>query len=72
MSNNINNNTSPFENYMVQIPEAENFPPTSISKITKIMTNLKQNNSVGWDNSCTTTLKFNVDVPASILSNSTP
>ena len=48
LSNNINNIILTFENYLVdQIPEAENFQPSSIPEITKIITNLKQSNSVG-------------------------
>ena len=57
-------------NYLVdQIPEAENFHQTSIPEITKIIANLKQSNSVGWDNISTTILKSNVNILAPILSN---
>ena len=46
LSYNINNNILTFKNYLVdQIPEAENFP-SSIPEITKIITNIKQSNSV--------------------------
>ena len=70
LSNNINNNILTFENYLVgQIPEAENFHPSSIPEITKIITNLKQSNSVGWDNIPATTLKSNINILAPILSN---
>ena len=70
LSNNINNNILTFENYLVdQIPEAENFQPSSIQEITKIITNLKQSNSVGWDNIPTTILKSNINILAPILCN---
>ena len=70
MSNNINNNSLKFENYLDQIPEAENFQPSSsIPEITKIITNLKQSNSVGWDNIPMTILKSNINILAPILSN---
>ena len=70
LSNSINNNILTFENYLVdQIPEAENFRPSSIPEITKIITNHKQSNSVGWDNIKTTILKSNIDILAPILSN---
>ena len=70
MSNNINNNIFIFKNYLVdQIPEAENFQPSSIQEITKIITKLKQSNSVGWDNIPTTILKSNINILAPILSN---
>ena len=63
LSNIINNNILIFENYLVdQILEAENFQPSLIPEITKIITNLKQSNSVGWDNNQTT-------IHAPILSN---
>ena len=40
LSNNINYKILTFENYLVdQIPEAENFQPSSIPEITKIITN---------------------------------
>ena len=52
-----------------QIPEAENFQPSSIPEITKIITNLKQSNSVGWDNITTIILKSNINILAPILSN---
>ena len=66
----INYNILTFENYLVdQIPEAENFQPSSIPEITKIITNLKQSNSVGWDNIPTTILKSNINILAPILSN---
>ena len=69
MSNNINNNILTFENYLVdQITEAENYQP-SIPEITKIIPNLKQSNSVGWDNIPTTILKSNINILAPILSN---
>ena len=68
LSNSINNNILTFENYLVdQIPEAENFQPSSIPEITKIITNLKQSNSVGWDNIPTTILKSNINILAPIL-----
>ena len=70
LSNSINNNILTFENYLVdQIPEAENFQPSSIPEITKIITTLKQSNSVGWDNIPTTILKSNINILAPILSN---
>ena len=70
LSNNINNNIFTFENYLVdQIPEAENFQPSSIPEITKIITNLKQSNSIGWDNIPTTILNSNINMIAPILSN---
>ena len=70
LSNNINNNILTFKNYLVdQISAAENFHPSSIPEITKIITNLKQSNSVGWDNIPTTILKSNVNILAPILSN---
>ena len=70
LSNNINNNILTFENYLVdQIPEAENIQPSSILEITKIITNLKQSNSVGWDNIPTTILKSNINILASLQSN---
>ena len=69
-SNSINNNILPFENYLIdQISEAENFQPSSIPEITNIITNLKQSNSVGWDNIPTTILKSNINILAPILSN---
>ena len=65
LSNNINNNILTFKNYLVdQIPEAENFQPSSIPKITKIITKLKQSNSVGWDNIPTTIRKSNINILA--------
>ena len=70
LSNNINNNMLTFKNYLVdQIPEAENFQPSSIPAITKIVSNLKQSNSVGWDNIPTTILKSNINILVPILSN---
>ena len=70
LSNNINNNILTFQNYLVdQISEAENFQPTSIPEITKIITNLKHSNSVDWDNIKTTILKSNINILAPILSN---
>ena len=70
MSNIINNNILTIENYLVdQTSEAENFQPSSILEITKIITNLKQSNSVGWDNIPTTILKPNINFLAPILSN---
>ena len=70
LSNTINNDILTFENYFVdQIPEAENFQPSSIPEITKIFTNLKQSNSVGWDNIPRTILKSNINILAPILSN---
>ena len=60
LSNNINKILT-FENYLVdQIPEAENFQPSSIPEMTKIITNLKQSNSVGWDNIPATIFKSNI------------
>ena len=59
-----------FENCLVdQISETENFQPSSIPEIIKIITNLKQSNSVGWDNIPTTILKSNINILAPILSN---
>ena len=70
MSNNINNNILTFENYLVdQIPEAENFQPSSIPEKTKIITNLQQRNNVGWDNIPTTILKYNINILTPILFN---
>ena len=70
LRDNINNNILTFKNDLVdQIPEAENFHPSSIPEITKIITNLKQSNSVGWDNIPTTILKSNINIFAPILSN---
>ena len=70
LSNNINNNILTFENYLVdQISEAENFQPSSIAEITKIISNLKQSKSVGWDNIQTTIIKSNINILAPILSN---
>ena len=70
LSNNINNYILTFENDVVdQILEAENFQPSSIPEITKIISILKQSNSVGWDNIPTTILKSNINFLASILSN---
>ena len=43
-----------------QIPESDNFHQTSIHEITKIIKNLKNSNSVGWDNIPTSILKINV------------
>ena len=69
LSNNIYNNILTFENYLVdQIIEAKNFQPSSILE-TKIITNLKQSISVGWDNIPTTILKSNINILAPILSN---
>ena len=42
LSNNINNNILTFKNYLDQISEAENFHPSSIPEITKIITNLSR------------------------------
>ena len=57
-------------NYLVdQIPEAENFQPLSTLEITKIITNLEQSNSVGWDNIPTTILKSNINILAPVLFN---
>ena len=51
LSDNINNNLTAFECYLDdQIPESDNFHQTSIHEITKIIKNLKNSNSVGWDN----------------------
>ena len=70
MSNNINNNLTAFKSYLDdQIPESDNFHQTSIHEITKIMKNLKNRNSVGWDNILTNILKTNVMTLAPILSN---
>ena len=66
---NMNNNILTFENYLHQIPDPENFQTSSIPEITKIITNLKQSNSVGWDNIPTTILKSNINILAPILSN---
>ena len=69
LSNSINNNILTFENYLVdRIPEAENFQPSSIPEINKIITNLKQSSSVGCDNIPTTILKSNINILAPILS----
>ena len=71
LSNNINNNILTFKkNYLIdQIPEAENFQPSSIPEITKIITDLQHSNIVGWDNIQTTILKSNINILAPILSN---
>ena len=70
LSNNINNNIVTFQNYLDdQIPVAENCQPSSITEITKIITNLKQSNTLGWDNISTTILKSNINILAPILSN---
>ena len=70
LSNSTNNNILPFENYLVdQIPEAEIFQPSSILEITKVITNLKQCNSVGWDNIPRTILKSNINILSPTLSN---
>ena len=69
LSNNINNNILTFANYLVdQITEAENVQPSSIPEITKIVINLKQRKSVGWDNIQTTILKSNIIILAPIRS----
>ena len=63
LSNNIKNNILTFENFLVdQIPGRENFQSSSIPEITKIITNLMQSNSVGWD--LTTILKSNINILA--------
>ena len=63
---NINNNFLTFENYLVdQIPEAENFQPSS--KLKQLPTLSRA--SVGWDNIPTTILKSNINILAPILSN---
>ena len=54
---------------LIKIPEAENFQPSSIPEITKIITNLKQSPSIGWDNIATTIVKSNINILAPILSN---
>ena len=70
LSNNINNNILTFENDLVdQIPEAENFQPSTILEIIKIITNLKQSNSVGWDNIPIIILKSHINILAPIPSN---
>ena len=70
LSNNINNNILTFENCLVnQIPDAENFQLSSIPEISKITTNRRQSNSVGWDNIATTILKSNINILAPILYN---
>ena len=60
----MNNNILTFENYLHQITDPENFQTSSIPEITKIITNLKQSNSVGWDNIPTTILKSNINILA--------
>ena len=66
----MNNNILTFENYLVdQIAEAENFQPSSIPEITKIIANLKQSHSVDRDNIPTIILKSNINILAQILSN---
>ena len=58
LSDNINNNLTAFESYLDdQILESDNFHQTSIHEITKIIKNIKNINSVGWDNIPTTNLK---------------
>ena len=70
MSDNINNNLTVFESYLDdQIPESGDFHQTSIHEITKIIKNLKNRNSVGWDNIPTNMLKINVMTLAPVLSN---
>ena len=70
LSNSINNNILTFENNLFdQIPEAENFQPSSIPEITKIITNFQQSKSVGWENIPTTILKSNINIFAPILVN---
>ena len=70
LSDNINNNLTAFESYLDdQIPESDNFHQTSIHEITKIIRDVKNSNSVGWDNIPTNVLKTNVMTLAPILSN---
>ena len=70
LSDNINNNLTAFESYLDdQIPDSDNFHQTSIHEVTKIIKNLKNSNSVGWDNIPTNILKTNVMTLAPILSN---
>ena len=70
LSDNINNNLTVFESYLDdQIQESDNFHQTSIREITKIIKNLTNSNSVGWDNIPTNILKTNVMTLAPILSN---
>ena len=69
-SDKINNNLTAFKSYLDnQIPESYNFHQTFILEITKIITNLKNSNSVGWDNIPTNMLKTNVMTLAPILLN---
>ena len=68
LSDTINDNLTTFESYLDnQIPESENFHQTSINEITKIIKNLKNSNSVGWDNIPTNILKTNVMTLAQII-----
>ena len=70
LSDNINNNLTAFESYLDdQIQESDNFHQTFIHEITKIIKNLKNSNSVGWDNIHTNILETNVMTLAPILSN---
>ena len=70
MSDNINNYLTAFESYLGdQILELDSFHQTSMHEITKIIKNLKNSNSVGWDNIPTNILKINVTTLAPILSN---
>ena len=73
LSDNINNNLTAFESYLDdQIPESDNFHQTSIHEIMEIIKNIKNNNSVGWDNISTTLVKTNVMTFTPILSSVLP
>ena len=67
---NINNNLTAFESYLDdQITESDYFHETSILEITKISKNVKNSNSVGWNNIPTNIFKTNGMTLAPILSN---
>ena len=70
LSDNINNNLTAFGSCLDdEIPESDNFHQTSTHEITKIIKNLKNSKSVGWDNNPANILKINVMTLAPILSN---
>ena len=70
MSDNIINNVTAFEIYLDhQIRKSDNFHHTSIHEIMKSIKNLKNKDSVGWDNNPTNILKTNIMALAPILSN---
>ena len=67
----MNNNLTAFGSYLHdQIPESDNFHQTSIHEIKKIIKNLKNSSSVGWDNIPTNILKILAPIHSNLINKS--